>query len=59
MYEPAQAGPRLQNVVVWGGGGLCVIDFGRAEMDPSEQRCQQELVQVEDMWRRAVVTLTG
>lgn len=49
-----QGDPRLQNVVVRGTGEVCVIDFGRAVLDPSEQLCEQELAQLDDMWEAAI-----
>ena len=48
--------PRLENVLVRGDGEGCLIDFGRAEIDPSEQLCKHELAEVVDMWQVATVS---
>lgn len=52
--EVVQGDPRLENVLVRGDGGVCVIDFGHAVLDPSEQQREMELAEVDDMWVRAV-----
>lgn len=33
---------------------MCVIDFGRAVLDPSEQQCMMEIAQLDDMWGKAL-----